>query len=300
MHRPSTSTNGNSLNRLGSSQSPGPLLLLLPGQFREVAYSTDGRVPIQAVNEALDSGFESEDFDTIGGSSSVTWAALPRSGTRFASMAMCCACRRWTVPALSTSPYGRTKRVESLLLVEVRGVASCRRIYLRTRRSGRAFLRELRYSRLVDALLGHPERIHRPYQLAQRRRVGAVSPVIGVLVRARIRAADKQPFARRRLYCCHTAAIAAPGHSFWAKHVAVYRMPPHFPSNTVSGCRLCVCRRDLSCNRTWLPKGSNVATARPKILSNVLTTRLCGYPARAGVPRRFVRFPATALAGYAR
>ena len=27
----------------------------------------DGRLPIGVVNEALDSGFESEDFDTIGG-----------------------------------------------------------------------------------------------------------------------------------------------------------------------------------------------------------------------------------------
>ena len=27
----------------------------------------DGRIPIQVVNDALDSGFESEDFDTIGG-----------------------------------------------------------------------------------------------------------------------------------------------------------------------------------------------------------------------------------------
>ena len=31
------------------------------------AYMVDGRLPIQVVNEALDSGFESEDFDTIGG-----------------------------------------------------------------------------------------------------------------------------------------------------------------------------------------------------------------------------------------
>ncbi|MDN5698622.1 MAG: hemolysin family protein, partial [Rubrobacter sp.] len=31
------------------------------------AYSVDGRLPIQAVNEALEAEFESEDFDTIGG-----------------------------------------------------------------------------------------------------------------------------------------------------------------------------------------------------------------------------------------
>ncbi|MBA2269329.1 MAG: HlyC/CorC family transporter [Chthoniobacterales bacterium] len=31
------------------------------------AYSVDGRVPIRDVNEALGSGFESEDFDTVGG-----------------------------------------------------------------------------------------------------------------------------------------------------------------------------------------------------------------------------------------
>ena len=31
------------------------------------AYSVDGRIPIQVVNEALGSAFESEDFDTIGG-----------------------------------------------------------------------------------------------------------------------------------------------------------------------------------------------------------------------------------------
>ena len=31
------------------------------------AYSVDGRIPIQSVNSALGSKFESEDFDTIGG-----------------------------------------------------------------------------------------------------------------------------------------------------------------------------------------------------------------------------------------
>ncbi len=31
------------------------------------SYMVDGRIPIGVVNEALDSGFESEDFDTIGG-----------------------------------------------------------------------------------------------------------------------------------------------------------------------------------------------------------------------------------------
>jgi CBS domain containing-hemolysin-like protein len=31
------------------------------------SYAIDGRIPIQVVNEALDSKFESEDFDTIGG-----------------------------------------------------------------------------------------------------------------------------------------------------------------------------------------------------------------------------------------
>ena len=31
------------------------------------SYSVDGRTPLGLVNEALDSGFESEDFDTIGG-----------------------------------------------------------------------------------------------------------------------------------------------------------------------------------------------------------------------------------------
>ncbi len=30
-------------------------------------YAVDGRIPIQVVNDALDAGFESEDFDTIGG-----------------------------------------------------------------------------------------------------------------------------------------------------------------------------------------------------------------------------------------
>jgi CBS domain containing-hemolysin-like protein len=36
-------------------------------QERDGGYSMDGRVPIRDVNEALGSGFESEDFDTIGG-----------------------------------------------------------------------------------------------------------------------------------------------------------------------------------------------------------------------------------------
>jgi CBS domain containing-hemolysin-like protein len=30
-------------------------------------YTVDGRIPIQVVNNALEAGFESEDFDTIGG-----------------------------------------------------------------------------------------------------------------------------------------------------------------------------------------------------------------------------------------
>jgi CBS domain containing-hemolysin-like protein len=36
-------------------------------QEHDGGYSIDGRVPIRDVNEALGSGFESEDFDTIGG-----------------------------------------------------------------------------------------------------------------------------------------------------------------------------------------------------------------------------------------
>jgi CBS domain containing-hemolysin-like protein len=31
------------------------------------AYTVDGRIPINVVNDALDTSFESEDFDTIGG-----------------------------------------------------------------------------------------------------------------------------------------------------------------------------------------------------------------------------------------
>jgi CBS domain containing-hemolysin-like protein len=36
-------------------------------KLQDGSYSIDGRAPIQLANEALDSGFESEDFDTIGG-----------------------------------------------------------------------------------------------------------------------------------------------------------------------------------------------------------------------------------------
>ena len=36
-------------------------------QLSNGSYSVDGRLPIQAVNEALDAEFESEDFDTMGG-----------------------------------------------------------------------------------------------------------------------------------------------------------------------------------------------------------------------------------------
>jgi CBS domain containing-hemolysin-like protein len=36
-------------------------------QLVDGSYSIDGRIPIKVVNEALGSGFESEDFDTIGG-----------------------------------------------------------------------------------------------------------------------------------------------------------------------------------------------------------------------------------------
>ncbi len=36
-------------------------------KLEDGAYSVDGRIPIQVVNEALDAGFASEDFDTIGG-----------------------------------------------------------------------------------------------------------------------------------------------------------------------------------------------------------------------------------------
>jgi CBS domain containing-hemolysin-like protein len=36
-------------------------------KLNDGSYAVDGRVPIGVVNEALDSGFESEDFDTIGG-----------------------------------------------------------------------------------------------------------------------------------------------------------------------------------------------------------------------------------------
>jgi CBS domain containing-hemolysin-like protein len=36
-------------------------------RLQDGSYSIDGRIPIGVVNEALGSGFESEDFDTIGG-----------------------------------------------------------------------------------------------------------------------------------------------------------------------------------------------------------------------------------------
>jgi CBS domain containing-hemolysin-like protein len=36
-------------------------------QQQDGGYSIDGRIPIRDVNEALGTGFESEDFDTIGG-----------------------------------------------------------------------------------------------------------------------------------------------------------------------------------------------------------------------------------------
>jgi magnesium and cobalt exporter, CNNM family len=36
-------------------------------KLNDGSYMVDGRIPIQVVNEALDSEFASEDFDTIGG-----------------------------------------------------------------------------------------------------------------------------------------------------------------------------------------------------------------------------------------
>src|SRR5215203_2482508 len=36
-------------------------------KLEDGSYAMDGRVPIAAVNEALESGFESDDFDTVGG-----------------------------------------------------------------------------------------------------------------------------------------------------------------------------------------------------------------------------------------
>ena len=36
-------------------------------ELSEGAYAVDGRIPINAVNRALGLGFESEDFETIGG-----------------------------------------------------------------------------------------------------------------------------------------------------------------------------------------------------------------------------------------